>query len=106
MFQLMGAYSNRPSASGPQNRVEDFGQQQKPGTGEEEQAKKKKTKNKKKKNRGEACLELAIDEPAKVDRDDSNDGSYSDEDDYSPTMKMVTRILELISKRFRLFVAW
>jgi hypothetical protein len=104
MFQLMGAYSNRPSASGLQKRVEDSGQLQEPGPGQEEQVKKK--NNEKKKNQGEACPELGIAKAGKVDSGDSNDGSSSDEDDYSPTMKMVARILELILRMFCIFVAW
>jgi hypothetical protein len=67
---------------------------------------KKKKKNKKKKNRGEACLELAIAKPGKVDGVDSNDGSAGDKEGISKSLKTVTFILELVSNSFPLFGAW
>jgi hypothetical protein len=66
---------------------------------------KKKKKEKKKKNRGEASLEFAIAKPGKVGCGDFNDGSASDKEDVSKTLKTVTCILELISKSFPLFGA-
>jgi hypothetical protein len=86
MFQLMGAYSKRPSASGPQEGVEDSVQLQEPKTGQEEEQIKKK---KKKKNQGEACLELVIAKPEKVDGAGSNDSFAADKEGVSPNLKMV-----------------
>jgi hypothetical protein len=68
---------------------------------------KKKKRKKKKKNRGDAGLEVAIAKPEKVDGGGSNDGSSAgDEEDVSKTLKTVACFLELISKSFRLFLAW